>query len=315
MPSFSPVLKALLIQTGLFLLLFVLITGTLGPWIVASKLLYGFYFFIYGNVGKMVIIGSILFFLFIRKKLSSIPVVRYPRYSVLFIVFSFLLIPVFFSWGEMLLLAGSPEKNIPLFWGSHLLLVSIPFFLLLGVFGLPKVVRILQLFRREIFSCLGVTAVLYVAIFQVWKLWPYVSSVVLAVVSRAFSLTFDTVRVIPPRTLIVEGFAVKIEQACSGLDSLFMFSALYTIIALIDWKEFDKRRLLLFAIPGAIGLFLVNIIRVYLIILIGVLWSPEVAIKLFHTYAGMILFILYFALFWKLSFSHLKRPKKFEDFP
>ena len=58
-------------------------------------------------------------------------------------------------------------------------------------------------------------------------------------------------------------------------------------------------------IPASIGLFAINILRVYILILIGALFSRDLALGLFHTYAGLILFVLYFISFWKLFYAYL----------
>lgn len=303
----APGFKVLLLRLFLFLLLFLLITGIIGPWVVTSKLLYGFHFFIYGNIGKMVILGSIIFILLTRKKLFSLPACVYTRWNIVFVFLSLILINVFFTNAQLLLTFGSPEKNPLLTIGTHLLLIFIPFLALIGTLGIPLLRQLLHLFKKELLICIALGTVLYVAIFQVWKLWPYFSAVVLKSVTFLFSLTFENVRVIPPFILQVESFAVRIEQACSGLDSLFMFSILYWVIGIIDWKVFNKRKLFLMFIPAAIGLFLVNIVRVYLIILVGVLYSPELALQLFHTYAGMIFFIIYFGIFMKLFYGWMKK--------
>jgi exosortase/archaeosortase family protein len=50
----------------------------------------------------------------------------------------------------------------------------------------------------------------------------------------------------------------------------------------------------------------VNILRVYLIILAGVLISPEITVQLFHSYAGMLLFIAYFGVFWGIFYKKIK---------
>jgi hypothetical protein len=44
---------------------------------------------------------------------------------------------------------------------------------------------------------------------------------------------------------------------------------------------------------------------VYILIWIGLLTSPEIMINLFHTYLGMILFLIYFLLFMKYIYPDL----------
>jgi exosortase/archaeosortase family protein len=122
-----------------------------------------------------------------------------------------------------------------------------------------------------------------------------------------FSLFVKDVHIIPPYTLSFPTFAISIEQACSGLDSIFLFTALYGIIWLIDWNTLDTRKMALIFIPALIGTIIVNIIRVFILILVGLTISPELAGTLFHTYLGMILFIIYFAIYWKFLYKWLLR--------
>jgi exosortase/archaeosortase family protein len=331
-----------------FLTLFILLSGILGPWIVSSRLLYGFGFFIYGNLGKMVIISSIIFLLLIRNKLEKLlrisnfkfqisnknpnskiknqksvrqslnsefrilnSVYRFlitdNRLHLLLIPFSLLLIPVFLYIAKILLKEPTMMSNLPLTIGTHGLLILMSFLLIPGVFGFPFIGRFIREFKKEILICLGISVAFDVAIFQVWKLWPYFSGAVLSAVSFLLRLTFANVVVIPPRTLFVGNFAVEIAQACSGLDSLFLFSSLYLLIGILDWKKFHRTKLIGMFFPAAIGLFGINILRVYLLVIIGVLISPELAVQLFHTYAGMILFIIYFVLFWKLTYHWMQK--------
>jgi exosortase/archaeosortase family protein len=67
-----------------------------------------------------------------------------------------------------------------------------------------------------------------------------------------------------------------------------------------------KKYLSLFPL-AAVGLYLVNILRVYLLVLIGATISPKLAIQLFHTYAGMLLFIAYFFLFWTVFYRKISK--------
>lgn len=294
-----------LIRLGIFASLFILVTGLVGPWVVRSKLLYGFHFFIYGNMGKMVLFSALVFLLLTRGKLQDIKLEEYKKSSLLFIAASFGLIPVFFRLGNLLLQQPSFTANLPLSLLTHAVLLLITMLLVPGVFGVKFVQYFLTEFKKEVGVCIGLSIGFYFAIFRVWNLWPYLSDIVLAVVKWLFSLTFPLVRVGVNRRILVQDFAVSIDQACSGIESIFLFSALYVLIAVLDWKKFHKIKLLLLFVPALIGLFLVNILRVYILILIGVLISPQLALQLFHTYAGLVLFVIYFFLFWKVFYKKL----------
>lgn len=307
MPKLTTKQKSLLRKFLLFAVLFIIVSGITGSWVVSNRLLYGFSFFIYGNLGKAVLISIIVFGLLVRKRLNDLEKLPKPKTNIPYLILSFLLVPVFFLLGSQLLRYQSITANIPLFLATNGILILMSILLLLGVFGMSFLTSFAKRFRKEILVSLGISILLELAILQFWKLWPFFSNGVLQSVRFLLSFTSSNVQVIQPRTLIVNNFAVSIGQACSGLDSLFLFSSLYLLIALLDFKEFNKVKLILMFIPAAIGLYLVNILRVYSLILIGAYVSADLSIKLFHTYLGMVFFIIFFFVFWKLFYRWMKK--------
>lgn len=300
-------LKEFLIKLSVFSVLFIIVTGILGSWIIGTKLLYGFHFFIYPNMGKMILFSAIAFIILTRDSIPHIKQVSYKRINIFFIVLAFILIPIFFTVAQQLLLQESFTSNLPLSLVTHALAVSIPALLVLGVFGWQFITYFVSKFKREIGICFGLSVFFYFAIFQVWKLWPFFSGAVLHSVAFLLSLHVSPVMEVGYLTLFVEDFAVRIEQACSGLDSMFLFTCLYVLIALVDWNKFNKAKLIGLYFIALIGLFLVNILRVYALILVGVYFDPQLTLQLFHTYLGMVLFMIYFFAFWFASYNWLKK--------
>ena len=307
MPKSSTGLRRILPKFLLFSTLFIMVTGVTGSWVVSTRLLYGFNFFIYGNLGKMVLISVIVFGLLIRKKFKELEILPKVKTNVFYIILSLILIPVFFLLGNKLLNYKFFNANIPLSLATHEVLILIPTLLLIGIFGTGFLASFVKHFGKEILICLSISVIYDIAIFQVWKLWPIFSDGVLNSVRFLSSLTSSNTRVIKPRILIVNNFAISIEQACSGLDSLFLFLSLYLLIALLDFKEFNKMKLAFMIIPATIGLYLINILRVYLLIVIGAYVSTDLSVKLFHTYLGMVLFIAFFFVFWRLFYDWMKK--------
>lgn len=319
----------------IFLVLFIAVSGIIGSWVIGTRLLYGFYFFIYGNMGKMVIFSAIIFYLLTRGRLSTtlntiyqstlslnktettkaklktktLPIQKssYDKRNMLFILASFIVTVLFFSVTKILLSYPSFFSNLPLSLFTHALIIIIPILLALGVFGPKFLKRFINLFKKELLICLALSIIFYFAIFYVWQLWPYVSFLVLHIEYTLLTLTFKNVHIIPPLTLFLGNFGVEIEQSCSGLDSLFLFTTLYLFIGILDWKTFNHKKLFLMFIVAAIGLFFVNILRIYLLLLAGVFISPTLTAQLFHTYLGMVLFIIYFIFFWKLFYQWMKK--------
>jgi exosortase/archaeosortase family protein len=303
----TAVFNVFYLHFGIFLALFIFVSGIIGSWIIGTRLLYSFSFFIYGNLGKMVLFSSIAFFLLTRTSLKNVHPLHYDLKNVFYILCAVIILVLFFPVAHALLNYPTFFSNLPLSLLTHAIIIAIPVLLALGVFGQVFLTQFIKTYRKELLICLGISIVFYFAIFYVWQLWPYVSSLVLHIEYFLFSLSFSNVQIIPPLTLFVQNFGVKIEQACSGLDSLFLFTALYIFIGILDWKLFNHKKLLFMFLVAGIGLFLVNIFRVYVLILAGVYISPVVTVQLFHTYLGMVLFIIYFALFWKSSYKWLRQ--------
>lgn len=303
--KFESAQKQLLTKVILFLGLFVVASGIIGSWLIPTRLLMSFGFYIYGNFGKMVIISAVIFAFIAKDKLSSISSGKWTISYLPYLIFALIFEGSFFVLGKMLLEYPSATSNLPLTVISHLVVIAIPLMLFLGIFGPAFLFRFVKRFIKEILTCAILSVVFVIGIFNFWNLWPYFSRGVLESVKFLLSFTFSKVEHILPITLVVNDFAVSVAKACSGLDSLFMFIALFTLIGLVDYKKIDFVKYFIFFPIGMLGTYLVNILRVYLLIVVGVTISPELALTLFHTYAGMIMFIIYFAIFLKIVYKKI----------
>ena len=146
----------------------------------------------------------------------------------------------------------------------------------------------------------------------VWKLWPYMSLIVSKTSYFLLNLVGD-VSIINRYTLNVNGFAAEIGEACSGIYSIFIFSALYIFAVILDWGKMNKFKVILLFVPAIIGAFFANILRVVLLMLVGGYISRELAPGLYHSYAGMIFFLIYFAIFWILFYDWMKSGRTLNE--
>jgi len=103
--------------------------------------------------------------------------------------------------------------------------------------------------------------------------------------------------------VILNNFSVKIGFVCSGIVFMAMFIPIFLILS--DKRK--KKTLLLFF--SLLGLIAINITRICMIIVIGAYYDKELAISLFHSSIGLLLFLVYtyFISRW-LSIYH---PKTF----
>ena len=57
----------------------------------------------------------------------------------------------------------------------------------------------------------------------------------------------------------------------------------------------------LFYLIGIFGVVFTNLLRLFILILVGVEISPDLAVGLFHTNAGSIFFIAYFLIYYEIT--------------
>jgi hypothetical protein len=101
--------------------------------------------------------------------------------------------------------------------------------------------------------------------------------------------------------LEIGNFAVSIGPPCSGIDSMFLFIAFFAAIFALDHKKLKTVPFIITTIVGIIGTYIVNIIRLLLLMIIGVEISPRLAVGIFHTNAGWLFFVLYFISYYLVT--------------
>ena len=138
-------------------------------------------------------------------------------------------------------------------------------------------------------------------------LWPYFSFVVSKVVYFLLGLVSSDVAFVPPDIIRFGDFSARIAEACSGIFSIFIFTGLYLFILFIDWNKFNKKKALGLFIPAVLGAFFVNILRVFVLMIVGNYISIEAALGLYHSYTGMIFFMIYFIVFWFFAYKWMKK--------
>ena len=83
-------------------------------------------------------------------------------------------------------------------------------------------------------------------------------------------------------TLAAGSFGGRIGSLCSGIESMMLFSALFVIIAAVDFEKIDVKRAVVVFFPAIAGVFLLNVVRIYLLFLVGVNISRDLAVGIFH---------------------------------
>lgn len=174
-------------------------------------------------------------------------------------------------------------------------------FIIIGLFGVGFFRFVFKKAKLELFFSTVFLFVIYYLNEIFVKFWMYLSKLTVYVVYFLLKITFlspvlDT-GIIEAPTIGSFNFQVQIADVCSGIESLGFFLLLYTIFLAFGWRGFDKRKALLFYVPGIVLTFLLNSFRIYFLIFIGTFISKNLALNLFHSLAAMLLFIGFFAVF------------------
>ncbi len=298
--------KQFLVKTGIFIALFMAFIFLIGTRLYHYNILSGWKIEIWGRVGYILLFSIAGFILLYRERLLKLESFKHKIKDFLLSALSFILLIGFY-------LFEINANKIPLTLINIILVnilgVSIFIFLFLGVYGIDFIKSFVKTFKRELIYFLIFGIITASLMNFVWSLWPYFSAVVLklvAVLLRAIGADF---RIIEPDIIIVGDFGAKIAEACSGVYSIFLFTALYLFIMLVDWKKINKKKASLLFIPAVIGAFLVNVLRVFILFLVGAYVSSEIAMGMYHSYTGMIFFLLYFAVFWLIFYKWTKDEK------
>lgn len=291
-------------RLGLFVSIFLALSMGLGKLIIGSNLLYGAGFWVYGGGGKAVLFGLVVLVILITKQTQSFNKLEpfQCRQAIWGLVATVLTIGLVAVLGSL----QQHIKNWLLLGLAHLLLWGIIGCLAVAVFGGLNLVRLYRTYKRQLVIATVVAGLFYGLFNIIYRLWAVLAGLVLHDVRWLLILSGLQATVAPPRTLVLTKFGVTIEQYCSGIESLALFAGLFTLIAVLDWQRFNHRRLVLAFGVGLMGLFGCNILRVYLLIVAGFYISPKIAFTLFHSYAGMVLFIAYFWLYWRLVYRWLQ---------
>ncbi|MEM4268337.1 MAG: archaeosortase/exosortase family protein [Candidatus Woesearchaeota archaeon] len=280
--------------------------------------------FLFGDIYLVDIGSGLIFFLLAflilsRKNLLSIKVEKLNVNQSL--AFGALSAGAFFAYIILRIYTSSNSDFVwshPIITGVFALSIILTLVVLvvsvfLSIFGLGFMLDFIKKFRRNIIIS-AILFCIYLGLSNAIKsLWNFLSTVVAKCDYFLLGIFYDNavlkIRWPDNPLLGVDKFVVSVGKDCSGIDSMVMFTGLFLLIAAVDWDVINKQRLALLYLPGLVGLFFVNVLRIFLLMLFGIIVSPDFAIGLFHSNAGWILFIAYFLFFWWLAYPWVKNEK------
>jgi exosortase E/protease (VPEID-CTERM system) len=93
------------------------------------------------------------------------------------------------------------------------------------------------------------------------------------------------------RVLIVNGFAARIDEACSGYEGLGLVTVFLCLYLWVFRRHLNFPQALLLLPLGLVGIWLLNSVRIAALISVGAHISPLLAVRGFHSQAGWIAFV------------------------
>jgi len=127
--------------------------------------------------------------------------------------------------------------------------------------------------------------------------WGFFSYVVGTAVMGIFRLTMSNPDLnFNDFSMSVNGFSAAIGAPCSGIESMAMFASIFILLVIYDFNDLNKKKIVPYFMVGIIGMYVMTIIRIYLLFLVGT-FNPDLAMSLFHTNLGWVLFVVYILMF------------------
>jgi len=300
--NFLKTITPLFWRVIVFACLFVLISGIIGPRVISGGILFRDGFAMYGGIGKALLFGLIAFVLLARHNKTHSTLRSWRPALLGWIVAACAMLA--FAWVAISnLLAGSRElHNLVIAHGG--LIVGL-LFAGIGCIGPKNIQLIWQRYKREITTSAALGIAFYLFLQIVYLLWQPLAVIVLMCVTAMLGASGLDAIVVPPNTLMFDKFGITVAEFCSGVESIALFTGLYAVVGLLDWNRLNRRRYFAIFPLALAALFLFNIVRVYGLIMAGYYVNAEIAFSLFHTYAGMVFFILYSAVFWSVCYKYM----------
>jgi exosortase/archaeosortase family protein len=292
----------LLKRTVVFLCLFVIISGIIGPHIISHGLVDKDGFQIYGGAGKALLFGVICLLVMVQRASKQVKLNAWRKSNLIWLFFMILSGAV--AWYAINRLIGhSANPTWPLL--ANAAIISSITFAAGASYGPANVRVLVRTYKRELLNTLVLAIAFYFFLLAVYGLWKVLASTVLHSVSGLLHIVGLKALIIPPRTLLLSRFGINIAEYCSGIESIALFTGLYVLVGVLDWSKLKHNKFIYIFPVALVILFGLNILRVFGLILAGYYINPHIAFSLFHTYAGMVFFILYSALFWSISYKGL----------
>lgn len=291
--------KTLLIRLFAFIVLFCLLASLVGLHIMSKGVFFDYGFEYYGVLGKTLVFTLIALLLLIRKYRLPSNIPTWRKNNLFWLAAAIGVATLSLSFISCL----ANDYNLLLVLATHLAIIASTLLALLGCFGAETLRMLYDKYKKPFYVALGIGLIFLGFLELVYYAWEAFATIVLVSVRWLLESTGLSVTFIPPYTLLLSKFAITIEQGCSGIESIALFTGLYAIVGLLDWRVINHRKYIIVFPLAMLSLMGLNILRVYIMILGGYYVNEQIAFSLFHTYGALALFLLFSGVFWKLSYK------------
>jgi len=237
---------------------------------------------------------GLFFFLLAREKFFEIPEMKIKIFDFLFLIPSaiFFFIRLNSGW-----------------WLKDVFSVIAFFFLALAIFGFETARFAWNNAKKEGFIALFFFSAYRVFFVLTLNFWTQLAFFSAWIVQQLLLFSF------PDSQLSFDGlirlgnnkFDVIVAQECAGIESMVLFFVMYLVAGSLEFKKIDKKRFALALVFGIILFFLLSIIRLYFIMLAGLLIDPVFAVQVVHRYTSLLFFVVFFLVYWHYSFKWLRK--------
>ncbi len=87
-------------------------------------------------------------------------------------------------------------------------------------------------------------------------------------------------------------FSIVVHSRCSGIEGMTTFLIAFAVMAVLNRKTLDVKRALAAMIAGTGIMYIANVLRIYILILIGHSFGERYAVDLWHTQGSLIFYTI-----------------------
>jgi exosortase/archaeosortase family protein len=205
-----------------------------------------------------------------------------------------------------------PGTNGLLFYLINLINIVSALILFPAVFNLNFAVKFYKKHEWAILLNLAIfllAAVFTYFLYQNWTIFSETASAAVVKILPNSSYAVDSA--LKNHIITYKTFSADIGPPCSGTTSLSLFLFVFAALIVNNYKKFNLDRTAIFMAVGSAGMFLINILRLAILIWIGGNISGEIALNLFHNDLGWIFYLVYLLIALKMFFIFATKRKTY----